>query len=88
MENKKNILHECITTHPGRNKLKTFEYNNTESVLLEWFRQKWHYMHWNSNLRFFQVEVFPHLMLILWGPGKAHIYSFYKLPHFSISTHI
>jgi hypothetical protein len=73
MANKKNILRECVITHRGRKKLKTFEHKNTESVLLEWFRQKRHYVHWNSDLRFFQVEVFPQLMFILWSPGKAHI---------------
>lgn len=35
------ILEQCVTTQPGRNKLKTSEYEKTESVLLEQFRQKW-----------------------------------------------
>jgi hypothetical protein len=40
MANKKNILHQYVTSHPGRKKLKTSKYEKIESVLLEWFRQK------------------------------------------------
>jgi hypothetical protein len=37
---KKNILHRCEITQPGRKKLITSDYEKTESVLLEWFRHK------------------------------------------------
>jgi hypothetical protein len=40
MANKKNILQQCVSPQPGRKKLKISEYEKTESVLLEWFRQK------------------------------------------------
>jgi hypothetical protein len=39
MANKKNTLQECVTTQPGR-KVKTSKYEISESVLLEWFKQK------------------------------------------------
>jgi transposase len=38
--NKKNILQQCVTSQPGRKKLKASKYEKTELVLLEWFRQK------------------------------------------------
>jgi hypothetical protein len=34
MANKKNILQQYTTSHPGRKKLKTSKYEQTESVLM------------------------------------------------------
>jgi hypothetical protein len=40
MSSKKNIPQQCVTTHPGRKRLKISKYEKTDSVLLGWFRQK------------------------------------------------
>jgi hypothetical protein len=40
MANKKNILQQCVNYQPDQNKLGTSKSEMTESVLLEWFRQK------------------------------------------------
>jgi hypothetical protein len=40
MANKKNILQQCVTSQPGRKKLKSSKYEKTEPVLLEWLTLK------------------------------------------------
>jgi hypothetical protein len=48
-----NILQQYVTTQAGRKKDRTSEYEKTESVLLEWFRQKWAtYIYMHTTLKF------------------------------------
>jgi hypothetical protein len=37
-ENKKNMFQECVTTQPGRKKLRTSKHEKTELVVPEWLR--------------------------------------------------